>query len=155
MRGTTNLKYIITESHASNLKQLQNKIKGICHTKILWENYITKGMLMQCHRSQEWGWSASTAMLTQENYLENATICTKYRSKLEQVEKRKIMNQQNRTLTRTKTFNLDTRSEQQFPQLRAPRTFETSIQSYVENVWTQRESTAQLPTTVRKIQQEK
>lgn len=61
------------------------------------------------------------------NHLANATIHTEYKSRLKQVEKRKIMNQQNRTLTRTKTFNLDTRYEQQFPQLSAPRTFETSI----------------------------
>lgn len=59
MKNTKNPLYLIITNKDHTLKELQEKIKFVCHTKISWERQHKKREIIQCRNCQLWGHGAS------------------------------------------------------------------------------------------------
>lgn len=51
--------YLVVVSNKSTLRDLQQKVKYILHTKIAWERRRSDRQISQCHRCQAWGHATS------------------------------------------------------------------------------------------------
>lgn len=55
LKNTVRPLYMIITDASATLKGLQNNIRYLQYTKIIWERYINKKIIIQCHRCQQWG----------------------------------------------------------------------------------------------------
>lgn len=55
LKNTVRPLYMIITDPSATLKGLQNNIRYLQYTKITWERYMNKKIIIQCHRCQQWG----------------------------------------------------------------------------------------------------
>lgn len=130
MRNTKNAIFMVTFPSEIKVNDLNQKVRHLGYTKVLWEHFINKRRLSQCHRCQEWGhvttncYADPVCLKCAEQHLTkdckkprtepakcancdephpaNATICKEYRKRLEQFTNR-----------RQKTSNLKEKSKEE------------------------------------------
>lgn len=116
MKNTKQPMFMVTLNENVQIKQIKQEVKYLGHTKIIWDNYINKRRITQCHRCQAWGHATSNCYakpaclkcaeghLTKdcekpktipakcvncgEDHPANATCCAAYKARLEMVESR-------------------------------------------------------------------
>lgn len=59
LRATSRPLYMVTFKSDVKLTFLQDRVKFIYYTKIAWERYRNKKIIIQCHRCQQWGHATS------------------------------------------------------------------------------------------------
>lgn len=55
LKNTARPLYMVVLNSTYRLKQLQQEIKYMDYTKITWDRYTNKKLIIQCHRCQQWG----------------------------------------------------------------------------------------------------
>lgn len=102
---------MVTTDASIKLTELQSSVRNLFYTRITWERYNNKKIIIQCHRCQQWGHATANCNRMQKcannhftrdctkptntpakcaNYIE----CPHYKSKLEQRQRNMITNNQ-------------------------------------------------------------
>lgn len=158
MKNTKQPMFMVTLNENAQLKQIKQQIQYLDHTKIIWDNYINKRRITQCHRCQTWGHATSNCYakpaclkcagehLTKdcvkpkttpakcvncgEDHPANATCCAAYKARLEIAESRVNMKSQKRIMTSKYHQTPGITDHNQFPALtqRGSTATETPVQ---------------------------
>lgn len=151
MKGTMKPMFLVAVDKIK-LGILKQKAQYVCYTKVVWDNYINKRRLAQCHRCQEWGHSTinchadpvclkcAEEHLTKEckkpvsepakcincgkDYPANATICEAYKKRLIRVERMQDTRKARFDHAERRIKQPDLKDIRQFPILKTIRTSE-------------------------------